>query len=113
MPGSNSGYYIQLPPGSNPCNISHRGQSVFLSLLNPLPQTKTAAVMVVQDGKPAGFLTPGTHQSLSFMRHMHGFCPVEQNGKLFGIVLSWPNGGENQRGIRNDGQIAIFEAVEQ
>ncbi|SMP76503.1 hypothetical protein SAMN06265222_12158 [Neorhodopirellula lusitana] len=113
MPGSNAGYYVQLPPGSNPCNISHNGQSIFLTLLNPLPKTKTASVMVVEDGKPAGFLTPGSYESLSYMRHMHGFCPVEKDGKLFGIVLSWPNGGENKKGLRNDGQIAIFEAVEQ
>ncbi|MCO8123265.1 hypothetical protein NHH03_16065 [Stieleria sp. TO1_6] len=113
MPGADKQYYIELPERSNPCNLSHHGSQLFLPLLNPLPDTSgVAPVLVVKDGKPVGRLVPAEYSGLQYMRHMHGFCPVERDGKLFGVVLSWPNGGENQAGKRNDGQIAVFEAVE-
>ncbi|WP_146594497.1 hypothetical protein [Novipirellula galeiformis] len=114
MPGASQAYFVELPNGSNPCNISHQGASMFLPLLNPLSMTNgLAPVLMMEGGKPSGSLIPATYDELEFMHHMHGFCPVEKDGKLYGVVLSWPNGGENARGKRNDGQIAIFEAVEQ
>ncbi len=113
-PGADNKYYVELPKGSNPCNISHNGSSMFLPLLNPLSMTNgVAPVLVMNDGKPAGSLIPATYDELEFMHHMHGFCPIEKDGKLYGVVLSWPNGGENAKGKRNDGRIAIFEAVAQ
>lgn len=112
MPGADKDYFIQLPKGSTPCNISHLISETFLPLLNALPSTNNAApVLMIQNGKPSGSLVPATYETLSYMLHMHGFCPVKLDGKLYGIALSWPNGGENSRGKRNDGQIAIFEAV--
>lgn len=113
LPGAKKGDYIQLPAKSNPCNLSHVGDEMFLPLLNPLADSNgVAPVLVISDGEPVGRLVPAEYEGLEFMHHMHGFCPVQRDGKLFGIVLSWPNGGENKRGKRNDGQIAIFEAVE-
>ncbi|WP_417749700.1 hypothetical protein [Rosistilla oblonga] len=114
MPGADAKYYLDLPKGSTPCNISHIGSSMFLPLLNPLASTKGLAPLLVMDGgKPSGMLVPATYETLGYMHHMHGFCPVERDGTLYGVVLSWPNGRENAAGKRNDGQIAIFEAVEQ
>ncbi|KLU01617.1 putative signal peptide and transmembrane protein [Rhodopirellula islandica] len=113
-PGADKDYFIQLPKGSNPCNLFNVGDNMFLPLLNSLPKTNgSAPVLVLENGKPAGALVPATYDTLNLMQHMHGFCPVEIDGKLFGIVLSWRNGGENANGKPNDGQIAIFEAVEE
>ncbi|KAA5540755.1 hypothetical protein FYK55_19940 [Roseiconus nitratireducens] len=113
LPGTAKEYFIQLPDRSTPCNISHLGGQMFLPLLNPLADTDgVAPVLVMKDGKPVGRLIPANHEGLQFMHHMHGFCPVQVGDTLFGVALSWPNGGENKAGKRNDGQIAIFEAVE-
>ena len=113
-PGAEKEYYIQLPKGSNPCNISSIGDSMFLPLLNALPTTnESAPVLVMENGKPAGALVPATYESLQLMQHMHGFCPVEIDGKLYGVVLSWRRASENSNGKPNDGQIAIFEAVQE
>ncbi|MCM2369830.1 NHL repeat-containing protein [Aporhodopirellula aestuarii] len=113
MPGAGDGKYIQLPPRSNPCNIANHGDELFLPLLNPLADSNgVAPVLIISDGKPVGRLVPAEYEGLNFMHHMHGFIAIEHDGQLFGIALSWPNGGENSKGKRNDGQIAIFEAVE-
>ena len=113
LPGANEGGHIQLPARSNPCNLAHVGSEMFLPLLNPLADSHgVAPVLVISEGEPVGRLVPADYEGLEFMHHMHGFCPVQQDGKLFGIALSWPNGGENKQGKRNDGRIAIFEAVE-
>ncbi|QEG00386.1 hypothetical protein Mal15_44560 [Stieleria maiorica] len=112
MPGASKENFIQLPPRSNPCNLSLLGDQMYLPLLNPLADSNgVAPVLIVSEGKPVGRLVPAEYEGLQYMHHMHGFCAVERDGKLFGIALSWPNGGENQKGKRNDGQIAIFEAV--
>ncbi|MFG0289731.1 MAG: hypothetical protein ACF8CQ_16240 [Rhodopirellula sp. JB044] len=112
MPGGTEEKFIQLPPRSNPCNLSLHGDEMYLPLLNPLADSNgVAPVLIVADGKPVGRLVPAEYDGLQYMHHMHGFCAVERDGKLFGIALSWPNGGENKNGKRNDGQIAIFEAV--
>nr|WP_236621140.1 hypothetical protein [Rhodopirellula sallentina] len=112
MPGATEEKFIQLPPRSNPCNLSLHGDEMYLPLLNPLADSNgVAPVLIVAGGKPVGRLVPAEFDGLQYMHHMHGFCAVERDGKLFGIALSWPNGGENKKGKRNDGQIAIFEAV--
>ncbi|MCC9655026.1 hypothetical protein [Rhodopirellula halodulae] len=112
LPGTSEEKFIQLPPRSNPCNLALFGNEMYLPLLNPLADSNgVAPVLIVADGKPVGRLVPADYDGLQYMHHMHGFCAVERDGKLFGIALSWPNGGENQKGKRNDGQIAIFEAV--
>lgn len=112
MPGASDEKFIQLPARSNPCNLSLHGNEMFLPLLNPLADSNgVAPVLIVSDGKPVGRLVPAEYEGLNYMHHMHGFCAVERDGKLFGIALSWPNGGENNNGKRNDGRIAIFEAV--
>ncbi|EGF29101.1 hypothetical protein [Rhodopirellula baltica] len=113
-PGAGKEYYIQLPKGSNPCNISSFGDSMFLPLLNALPTTNgSAPVLVMDNGKPSGALVPATYETLQLMQHMHGFCPVEIDGKLYGVVLSWRRASENSNGQPNDGQIAVFEAVQE
>lgn len=112
LPGSGKQYFIELPERSTPCNISYSDDQMFLPLLNALPDTSgVAPVLVVDGGKPVGRLIPAEYEGLQYMRHMHGFCPVKVDGRLYGITLSWRNGGENRAGKLNDGQIAIFEAV--
>jgi len=113
-PGSDKEYYLSLPEGSKPCDISHYGANRFVPLLWNLPGTKAPApVLVLDGGKRVGALTPATFDGLSHMLHMHGFCAFEKEGKLFGIALSWRSKGQHDKGQLNDGRIEIFEAVGQ
>ncbi|KAA1260907.1 hypothetical protein LF1_34490 [Rubripirellula obstinata] len=117
IPGSNEQKFIALPKGSTPCNVSLTdsltSDAAFLPLLNALPSTnKVAPVLVMVDGISVGNLIPASFDGLQYMHHVHGFRTVTRDGKLFGIALSWPNGWENKNGKRNDGQTAVFEAVE-
>lgn len=114
MPGSDNEYYLSLPDGSTPCDISHARTSRFVPLLSGAPRKKDpASVLVLNSGTLTGSLTPATFDSLSRMLHMHGFCAVERNGQLFGIVLSWRAKRQHNKGELNDGRIEIFEAVAQ
>ncbi len=114
LDGSPEGqYHIDLPAGSTPCDVRSVESTRFIPLLNALPEADNAAVMVLRDGKPAGQLIPADYEGLQYMRHMHGISVVSRGGKLFLVALTWPNAGENKAGKRNDGQIAIFEAVPQ
>jgi hypothetical protein len=113
IPGANDEKFILLPKGSTPCNISFTSDAAFLPLLNALPSTnQVAPVLVMVDGDAVGNLIPASYDGLEYMHHVHGFRTVNRDGKLFGITLSWPNGWENKNGKRNDGQTAVFEAVE-
>lgn len=113
IPGSNDQKFIPLPKGSTPCNVSFANKAAFLPLLNSLPTTnQVAPVLVIVDGETVGNLIPASFDGLQYMHHMHGLRTVTRGGKLYAIALSWPNGGENKNGKRNDGQTAVFEAVE-
>ncbi|TWT72903.1 NHL repeat-containing protein [Allorhodopirellula solitaria] len=113
LPGANEQKFIALPEGSNPCNVSLTNDSAFLPLLNSLSTTNgVAPVLVMVDGSVVGNLIPASYDGLEYMHHMHGVCTVTRDGELFAIALSWPNGGENRNGKRNDGQTAVFQAVE-
>lgn len=112
MPGKDESYHIQLPEGSHPCDVSRWSDSMFLPLLNGQPKrADPASVIVLENGNTVGRLTPSAFDNLSRLLHMHGFLPYEKDGKLFGIVLSWRQAAQNDNGVLNDGQIAIFEAV--
>ena len=114
MPGADKEYYLGLPKGSTPCDISHARSSLFVPLLSGAPKGKDpASVLVLENGKVSGSLTPATYEDLAYMLHMHGFCAFEKDGKLFGVVLSWRAKRQHNNGDLNDGRIEIFEAVEQ
>lgn len=113
IPGANEQKFIPMPKGSMPCDVAFTDNTAFLPLLNSLPTTnKVAPVLVMVDGEIVGNLIPASYEGLQYMHHMHGVRTVKRDGKLFAIALSWPNGGENKNGKRNDGQTAVFEAVE-
>jgi hypothetical protein len=113
LPNSaNNEYHVQMPTGSTPCDIAIEGSKSFVPLLNKLSDFPLAApVIVLEDNRPVGSLVPAAFEGLQFMRHMHGIRTVVVDDNLYAVVLSWPNGGENAKGDRNDGRIAIFEAV--
>ncbi|TWT76445.1 hypothetical protein CA13_69390 [Planctomycetes bacterium CA13] len=109
LKGANNGYYVQLPDRSTPCNLSFVDDKSFVPLLNSLPDTGgVAPVLVLQNNELIGSLIPATYDGLGFMHHMHGLKAFDRNGKLYAVALSWPDGNKDKR---NDGQIAIFEAV--
>lgn len=112
LTGSEDGnYVIDLPQGSRPCDVCTVDSLRFVPLLDALPGTNNAPVLVLNGSRTAGQLVPADYEGLQYMRHMHGLRMVQRDGKLFAITLAWPNGGENKAGNRNDGRLAIFEAV--
>ena len=112
LSGSPEGqYHIDLPDGSTPCDVCTVDGQRFIPLLNALPGSDSAAVLTLSGGEVSGQLVPADYDGLQYLRHMHGVRVVKRDDKLFLIALTWPNGRENAAGDRNDGQIAIFEAV--